>query len=202
MKDSIYTVAFATIMGIVCAVLLTGAKEVLGPLQKANMKAEKDRNILGVLGIDYEADASNETLAGLSEKYVTPPQDTDVVKYYKYIKNGEVQTVAINFEGPGLWEPIKGFLALNPDMTEIAGVTFYEQKETPGLGGEIVKDWFREPFVGKKIRDAAGNPGIEIVAPGTKLKDNQVHGISGATITSDKVEIMINAAIIKVTSKQ
>ena len=86
-------------------------------------------------------------------------------------------------------------------MTEIVGVTFYEQEETPGLGGEIIKPRFREPFIGKKIKDAAGKPGIEIVAPGSKLNDNQVHGISGATITSDKVQNMINAVIKKVVKQ-
>ena len=97
------------------------------------------------------------------------------------------------FEGPGLWGPIKGFLALESDMKTIRGLTFYEQEETPGLGGEIVADWFREQFAGKTIVDAQGKAGIEI--GGSKSGPNHVDGITGATMTCDKVEAMLNKLV-------
>jgi Na+-transporting NADH:ubiquinone oxidoreductase subunit C len=82
-------------------------------------------------------------------------------------------------------------------MRTIKGVTFYEQEETPGLGGDIVTEGFRNLFIGKSITDKAGKAGIEIKAGGGKL-ENGVDAISGATMTCDKVEDMINEAVVKI----
>ena len=40
-------------------------------------------------------------------------------------------------EGVGMWGTLYGFLALDRDGNTMRGLTFYDQKETPGLGGEI-----------------------------------------------------------------
>ena len=37
-----------------------------------------------------------------------------------------------------------------PDSETVKGITFYKHKETPGLGAEVDKDWFKNNFVGKK----------------------------------------------------
>ena len=107
----------------------------------------------------------------------------------------------MRFAGPGLWGPIKGFLALDPKITKIQGITFYEQEETPGLGGEIVKPSFRDKFVGLVIRDEAGNPGI-IIKNGGEAAVNKVDGISGATMTCDKVQEMLNEAIKSIVEEK
>ena len=83
------------------------------------------------------------------------------------------------------------------------GVTFYEQEETPGLGGEIVTENFRSRFEGKQIVNQTGKPGIDIVPGGTEQTgQNEVVGISGATLTCDKVEEMINAIIKELAQKR
>ena len=38
--------------------------------------------------------------------------------------------------GKGLWSTLYGFLAIATDGNTVKGITFYEHKETPGLGGE------------------------------------------------------------------
>jgi Na+-transporting NADH:ubiquinone oxidoreductase subunit C len=86
-------------------------------------------------------------------------------------------------------------------MRTIRGVTFYEQEETPGLGGEIAADWFRKQFVGKSIVDEAGNPGI-IISSGGEPASNKVDAISGATMTCDKVQAMLNEAISSVVEEK
>ena len=100
-----------------------------------------------------------------------------------------------------MWGPIKGFLALDPKITKILGITFYEQEETPGLGGEISTPSFRNKFVGLPIRDKEGNPGI-IIKSGGEEAINKVDGISGATMTCDKVQQMLNEAIKRITKEK
>ena len=206
-RQSIYTVCFAIILGLICATLLTAAAEFTRPRQEENKKAEEIRNILSALKIPFETDASPASLIEIFERDVTEQavgQDEPLTIYaYKPKGSDGVKAVAVRFSGPGLWAPIKGFLALEPDYKTIRGISFYQQEETPGLGGEIVTQSFRDPFTGKQIIDEQGQWGIDIIAGGADAAGvNEVAGITGATITCDKVEEMINVIIEALASKR
>ena len=86
-------------------------------------------------------------------------------------------------------------------MKTIRGLTFYEQQETAGLGGKIVEKGFRDQFAGMSIEDKDGNPGIIISSSGDPAP-NKVDGISGATMTCDKVQMMLNELIEKISKKE
>lgn len=201
MKGNSYTVGYAGILGAVCGLLLTAAARFTAPYKEANADAERKRNILNVLQVPYPRGVSSQELLNVFEQNVDS-QETDRLRLYKYPKGAATpETVAVAFEGPGLWGPIKGFIALAPDMRTIRGITFYEQEETPGLGGEIASAWFREQFKGKRITDASGNPGI-IINDGTeKSVVNKVDAITGATLTCEKVEQILNSVIEKIVQE-
>lgn len=199
MKGSLYTLVYAGVLGAVCALFLTGAADFTSPYRKANANAERKRNILNVLQVPYPDNASSEKLLEIFEANVRQ-EKLDGLELYRYVSNKDsnsVETVAVGFEGPGLWGPIKGFLAL--DNKTIRGLTFYEQEETPGLGGEIASDWFRKQFVGKQITDSTGKPGIIIKGGGGENAVNEVDAISGATMTCDKVQSILNSVIKEIT---
>lgn len=198
MKGSFYTVAFAAVLGTVCALLLTGVARFVAPYREANTKAEKVRNILHVLGIPFDPDASAQELLGIFEKSVRTEERGELTVYVYGGAGGAEPAVAIPLVGPGLWGRIKGFLALEPDMRTIRGVTFYEHEETPGLGGEIASAWFQDQFKGRSIVGPNGEPGIRILRGGGASQRNEVDGITGATMTSEKVEAMLNAVIDRV----
>ena len=78
---------------------------------------------------------------------------------------------------------------MEADGITVKGITFYKHGETPGLGGEVEKEWFTHNFIGKRIIDGQGNlVGIQVVKGQVdELSENafhQVDGISGATMTS------------------
>lgn len=201
MKGNLYTVFYAAMLGLVCALLLTVVSQLTKPFREANAKASEIRNIFKALDIDFEKKASASELeeiykANISEKKLT--EELVLFEYAKPEAKGKVLAAAIRVEGPGLWAPIRGFLALKPDLKIIQGVTFYEQEETPGLGGEIGTDSFQDRFVGKSIYDAEGNPGIAIVTGKPAVGINQVDGITGATMTCDKVQELLNISINKI----
>ncbi len=209
MKDSLRTIIFAALLGTVCAGLLTAANYVLGPYQKANEAAAKLRNVFGVLDAPYEADANSTELVRLVKSKDSPDgivtkatigDDTSgkmTVFSYEHPKAGRLY--AVEFRGSGMWAPIEGLLCLRSDLTTIYNITFYKQEETPRRGAESAgkpepgRDTFRGQFPGKTI--AGAEPGI-IIRPGGAsgvAGDNEVDGISGATITCGKVKVMINA---------
>ena len=202
MKGSAYTLGYAAVLGVVCASLLTGAARFTAPYQEANAKAEEVLNILLVLNVSLPAEPSSEELVEIYKEKVLEQELGDIVKYvYSPKPPNKDGAIAIRFAGPGLWGPIKGFLALDPEEEKIRGITFYEQEETPGLGGEIVSWGFRKNFVELPIRDETGKVGIIISSRGEPAP-NKVDAITGATMTCDKVQAMLNEAIKSIVEEK
>ena len=206
-RQNVYTLCFAVILGLVCATLLTAAADITRQRQADNQKAEEIRNILAALKVPFGTQAGTSELISIFERDVIEQsigQENSLTLYvYKPEGSDVIVAVAVRFVGPGLWGPIKGFLALEPDYKTIRGVTFYEQEETPGLGGEIVTDNFRSRFEGAQIANEQGQWGIDIIASGSQPAGvHEIAGISGATMTCDKVEEMINAIIEKLAAKR
>jgi Na+-transporting NADH:ubiquinone oxidoreductase subunit C len=202
-KGSVYTLCYAGVLGAVCALLLTAGASFTRPYKAANAKAEEFLNILAVLEVPFEDDASPKQLVEIFDTNVREEKRGGIT-FYEYSApqaKGQTQAIAVQFLGSGLWGPIKGFLAMEPDMKTIRGITFYEQEETPGLGGEIGSSWFREQFVGKLIVDETGKVGIIIRGGGEKTARNEVDAITGATMTCDKVEEILNK-VIKIIAEE
>jgi Na+-transporting NADH:ubiquinone oxidoreductase subunit C len=86
-------------------------------------------------------------------------------------------------------------------MKTIRGITFYEQEETPGLGGEIVTENFRKQFTGKVIEGENGHIGMIVKRDGNQAP-NGVNAITGATMTCDKVQAMLNEVIEKIVKEK
>ena len=114
-------------------------------------------------------------------------------KYAKvYVKNddaGKPEIIVLPIQGYGLWGTIYGFLTLEGDMNTIKGISFYEHKETPGLGARIEEPKWRAMWTGIHSYDENGAVATGVATSGPK--ENWVDGISGATLTSRGVSNMI-----------
>ena len=201
MKGSVYTIVYAAVLGTVCALVLTFAASFTAPYKQANAEAEEVKNILLALSVSIPDKASSEEMVKIYKENVREETRGGITTYVYTPSANNEGSIAMRFAGPGLWGPIKGFLAMDPEITKIQGITFYEQEETPGLGGEIVKPSFRGKFVGLLIRDEAGKPGI-IIKNGGEAAANKVDGISGATMTCDKLQEMLNEAIKSIVEEK
>ncbi|MFH7565481.1 Na(+)-translocating NADH-quinone reductase subunit C [Oceanimonas smirnovii] len=104
-------------------------------------------------------------------------------------ENGELDSIILPVHGQGLWSTMYAFVAVAPDGNTIKGITYYEQGETPGLGGEVENPNWRAQFVGKKLFDENGKPALRVVKGGAPQgAPSSVDGLSGATLTSDGVQ--------------
>ena len=116
--------------------------------------------------------------------------DTSIDKYLPVFHHAIKNVYVLPVSGKGLWSTLFGFLALDFDKNTVKGITFYQHKETPGLGGEVDKEWFQKNFIGKKIFNLDNDLVSVSVLKGkiTMLPEEQrihaVDGISGATVTS------------------
>jgi Na+-transporting NADH:ubiquinone oxidoreductase subunit C len=120
---------------------------------------------------------------------------------YLRMSGDAVEAYALEMTGQGLWGPLAGYLALEPDGKTILSVAFDAPKETPGLGAEILKAPFRDQWKGKLIIDKSGKIAPIDVKKGSAALacpgrlENCVDGVSGATITSNGVDTMLEDAV-------
>ena len=114
---------------------------------------------------------------------------------FQVMKDGRVDRVILQVWGRGLWSTMYGYLALDTDCNTIRGLTFYEQGETPGLGGEVDNPEWKKCWPGRTAYNEQGNPAIAMRKGGAGPVEADPHGfdaISGATITSRSVEHLLN----------
>ena len=107
---------------------------------------------------------------------------------------GDYEKIILPIRGYGLWGTLYGFIALQADANTVAGLGFYDHKETPGLGGEVDNPKWKSAWAGKQVyRDDV----VELhlikgrVDSANKDADWQIDGLSGATLTSRGVSNLV-----------
>ncbi len=188
-----FTILFMILVSAVFSALLAGANVFARDSIEANQALDVQRSLLYTLNI-----SSDGTASGIRQTY--GDQVTDVVFAGQTVParrnaDGAVAAYAIPFKGPGLWGSIEGYLGLSADGASLTGIVFTSHSETPGLGGRIDEDWFKEQFRGIAVqsgsaltlKDAGGNGDID--------------AITGATSTSRAVMSLVNNTLTEVAAK-
>lgn len=126
------------------------------------------------------------------------PAEDRLYPVYKFMgeNSDEVEAYILPVYGNGLWDNIWGYIALESDMETIRGVVFDHAGETPGLGARITTIEVQERFKGKKIYDDLGELVAVRMVKGeggdpSIYNNNEVDGMSGATITATGVNNML-----------
>ena len=116
-------------------------------------------------------------------------------KVYIEYKDDKINTLILPVRGYGLWGILYGYLAIKSDFNTVAGLEFYEHKETPGLGAEIDNPKWKALWKGKKIYQENGEVSLKVIKGNVLASsDNinyEVDGLSGATLTCNGVTNLI-----------
>ncbi len=127
------------------------------------------------------------------------PPDKRIYPVFEYMskdKPDQVEAYILPVFGNGLWDKIWGYIALKGDLETVQGAVFDHAGETPGLGARITSLDVQERFANKKIYDNVGAlVGVKMMKGETGdpsiYGDNEVDGLSGATMTAKGVNKMI-----------
>jgi len=177
----------------------------------AVMELEKGSDILGIYNTKIESVVVDINGAPVElDRKGNPivPEEVNILKNYKmdpesrnypvfkYMsEEGKVEAYIFPVYGNGLWDKIWGYVALEEDMNTIKGVAFDHKAETPGLGQRIQTAEVQNRYKGKKVYDASGElVSVTMVkgeGKGQPISDNQVDGMSGATLTGNGVNKML-----------
>jgi len=157
-----------------------------------NTRIAFERAVIEVLPIDLPDNISTNQVHQLYTQLIREP-DSSSGTALRCIQADSFIAYALPIQGAGFWATIKGVIGIARDQKTVTGISFYEQNETPGLGGEIVNDAFRGQFVGKQL--ATGTVPLDIRMTTVPVDENSVHAITGATQTSMRLEEFLNAEL-------
>ena len=186
-------------MVVIVAFLLAFIYQTLKPMQDVNVALDKKKQILASLNIRDVSDSEAEA------KYqeVVKAENTvgEGITLYQCEVDGN-KKVVVPVRGMGLWGPIWGYVALDDDKTTIFGAYFNHESETAGLGAEI-KDsraW-QDQFRGKKVYSVDGKVVIAVKKKSdVKNPESECDAVTGATLTSDGVSLMLQESFEKYKS--
>ena len=194
-----YIILYSTVMVVIVAFLLAFIYQTLKPMQDVNVALDKKKQILASLNIRDVSDSEAEA------KYqeVVKAENTvgEGLTLYQCEVDGN-KKVVVPVRGMGLWGPIWGYVALDDDKTTIFGAYFNHESETAGLGAEI-KDsraW-QDQFRGKKVDSVDGKVVIAVKKKSdVKNPESECDAVTGATLTSDGVSLMLQESFEKYKS--
>ena len=194
-----YIILYSTVMVVIVAFLLAFIYQTLKPMQDVNVALDKKKQILASLNVRDVSDSEAEA------KYqeVVKAENTvgEGLTLYQCEVDGN-KKVVVPVRGMGLWGPIWGYVALDDDKTTIFGAYFNHESETAGLGAEI-KDsraW-QDQFRGKKVYSVDGKVVIAVKKKSdVKNPESECDAVTGATLTSDGVSLMLQESFEKYKS--
>lgn len=182
MKDKLRMIIFVMILGAIASGILTSMNIITAERIKKNEELKEMETILKSFAMEFE----KEDVEAVYEENIEEFKK-DGVTFYKTKDNA----VGFEFYGPGLWGDISGYISLEADLETIKGIEILSQSETPGLGGVIAEKDYLEQFKGKKVV-----PNLEILKGVHENKaENEVDGVTGATMTSDLFQELLNIDI-------
>ena len=215
-NSNVYTICYAAVMVIIVAFLLAFVASALKETQDANVANDTKGQILSALGYDK---ATVDVGAIYAEKVkdnvlengeLTPYEGKFNTSYGALIKNGELhvftgttangeKAYVIPVVGRGLWGGLWGYIAVNEAKDKVLGTYFYHESETAGLGARISEKWFQDQFIGKPIFGEDGKVALTVVKAGAAQQENEVDGVTGATLTSNGVAAMVKDGLAAYT---
>jgi Na+-transporting NADH:ubiquinone oxidoreductase subunit C len=196
MKDKAwFNLVFMLLCTAVFTGILSGVYVYSRPLIEANARMTEIKAQLNALQAAVPTASGSMELEAYYNESIEK-QEINGVTVYSYRDGDGKLFYALPFEGSGLWGRITGIVALDSDLKTVMGIDFISQNETPGLGGRIEEDWYKEQFRGITLFDD-GDP-VRYASSGD---DGQVDAITGATITSTAVASMVNESINEAKTK-
>jgi len=191
MKDKLRMILFVLVLGAILTSALVTVDAITAPYIAANQLKKLQKSVLDVATIVYTEENREQVFAESIRTKLFPdrlqPKDAEEEKKLRYYVTSNNQVI-FEFKGSGLQGEIHGAIALMEDLDTIKGVTIIKQEETPGLGGRIGEAQFLDQFKNKKIF-----PELRITRQGKASGINEVDGITGATLSCNALQQVLNS---------
>lgn len=160
---------------------------------------EKNINVdnFNAVAVAKNPETSTELTSDQDIAKIKRRENYSVIYWVVNPQTGEKENLILPIRGYGLWSTLYGFLAIKAeDLNTVVGLGFYQQGETPGLGGEVDNPRWKAKWKDKTLFAADGTPNIQIVKGGVREDSpeisHQVDALAGASLTSRGVNNLLH----------
>ena len=193
-ETRIYPIIFMMIVTIVFVGLLAFFYHSSKERIENNEKLAFQKKILTLFSLPVDNPAESFT------KYIKTETKHELT-YYKAEKDGSMLGYAFVINGPGLWGSIKAVAAFTSDLKKIIRFDILNQNETPGLGGRITEDTFKNQFTSKELVKNNKIIDFKLIAEEETPKEDEICQITGATFSSQSVTKLIYKEMKQISKK-
>ncbi len=217
-ESPLKTMVFATALAFACALIVSVAVHWLRPIQyamasvdyaRAVLEAANEAAVAGLLSdgevvedfLDFEVRAfdleSGEIKGAVDPDAIdyrqqliaSPGQRPDFMPVFLLWDDGRLDRAVLPFYGPAMWSDIHGFVALEGDLSTVAGMVIFDHGETPGIGDRIQDPEWVASWRGKRLYDDVGKYRFHVDSnPSLDAAAFAVDAITGATVTVDALD--------------
>ncbi|NNJ65505.1 MAG: FMN-binding protein [Xanthomonadales bacterium] len=181
-------------IGAFCALLLVGVFKAT----EARIADNKARFLASAVSDVLPASRTTvEVTRDADGRLVAATQPAALPVFLGYDENGELVGAVITSQAMGYADFVTVLFSYSFEKQAIVGSKVLESKETPGLGDKVeIEPHFLANFEALDARlneegTALANP-IVTVKQGKKTEPWQIDGITGATITSETIGVIMN----------
>jgi electron transport complex protein RnfG len=181
-------------IGAFCALLIV----TVFMATKDRIAANKARFLAAAVAEVLPASKSTvEVSRGEEGRLVEAPEPADLPVFLGYDEDGALVGAVITSQAMGYQDLVTVLFSYSFEKQAIVGFKVLESKETPGLGDKVeIEPHFLANFEALDARlnedgTALANA-IVTVKEGEKTEPWQLDGITGATITSDAIGVILN----------
>jgi len=197
-NSPLYVLGFTAAISVVLTAAITSLQVATAARVRQNEALREEKALVSVFGLGDAAKMSPAEIAAAARQRVergTAVRDPETGRAFDVFRvrgagGGSVEAIAFRFAGTGFWARITGLMALKPDLSQVTGLVFLDQAETPGLGGRIMEKEFQDRFTGLNVTPPAEGArfiyigGGAPAGPSDPRAGRYVDAITGATQTS------------------
>lgn len=182
-------------VGLACGLLIVSAYELTRPIIQRNKIAARQAAVLQVLPGAHASRTFRVDEAGAVTP-VPPESEGEGLVFAGFDAQRRLVGLAIEAQGMGYQDVVRVLYGYSFEQQAVIGFRVLESRDTPGLGDRVETDpAFLRNFEHLDVSlgadgKALAHP-VEFVKQGLKVSPWQVDGITGATITSRAVALMI-----------
>jgi len=170
---------------IVLALLYGGGLAVVQTALSSKIAENKRNETYRVIPVLVDGADQTQTV----ELIVSGESGKSVLVYRAAGSDGKHVGWVVPAGGQGFADRIEVLIGLDAGVSTITGLYVLAQKETPGLGDYITGEEFRNRFRNKPVDESL------VVVKSDAGAPNEIRALTGATISSESVSGIVNAAL-------
>lgn len=193
-ETRVYPIVFMIIISVIFIGVLSTFYHLTIDQVRAYRQLKLHESILKIF--DFPAQNIEEEFS----KFINEKEASGII-FYSAHRDSVLLGYCFPIKGKGLWGTIYALLGLSSNLESILRFEILSQNETPGLGGRITENWFKDQFQDKVIYLDEKVLSFQLIPEDESANSDQINQVTGATASSKAVVDMLTRSAKEIIEK-